>query len=78
MIEVKSNYKFGQKGLLCRACNKMEERQEHLLECSALKENELVEDHLNYKDIYTRENDYNQQNIEEKIPIIHHSKHQKG
>ena len=30
----------------------MEERQEHLLECSALKENELVDDPPNYKDIF--------------------------
>ena len=52
MIEVKSNYKFGQEDLLCRACNEKEERQEHLLVCSALNENELVDDTPNYKDIF--------------------------
>ena len=52
LMEVKLNYKFGQKDLLCWACNKMEERQEHLLECSALKENELVDNPPNFKDIF--------------------------
>ena len=52
MIDVKSNYKSGQKDLLCRACHKTEERQDHLLECLALKENDLVDDPPNYEDIF--------------------------
>ena len=52
MLDIKGNYKFGQSNLLCRACHQAEENQEHLLECSELKNNEVVINSFNYIDIF--------------------------
>ena len=39
MLNVKANYKNGNSNLKCRACNKFEENQPHLLICEELNEN---------------------------------------
>ena len=42
MMDVKVNFKLGQKDLLCRACRKADENQQHLLECERLSQFDLV------------------------------------
>ena len=42
MMDVKVNFKLGQKDLLCRACRKADENQQHLLECERLSQSDLV------------------------------------
>ena len=53
MIDLKSNFKEGQKNLNCRLCDKHEETQQNLLICTALDTDEPV--NANYSDLFCAE-----------------------
>ena len=52
MLNVKANYKNGNSDLQCRACNKFEENQPHLLVCEELNNNLISKENPVYEDIF--------------------------
>ena len=57
MLNVKANYKNGNSDLKCRACNKCEENQPHLLVCEELTKNQISKLNLVYEDIFSEDFD---------------------
>ena len=57
MLNVKCNFKVGRTDLICSKCGLEDEEQEHLLSCTALKENSLVSsDYVpKYSDIFSND-----------------------
>ena len=56
-LDVKSNFKLGQKSLSCTKCDKAEETQRHLLECEALTSNSVVTSLPVYEDLFGCDHD---------------------
>ena len=52
MVDVKANFKIGQRDIRCRACSQAEESQEHILQCPELQEKEIVTGLIDYKDLF--------------------------
>jgi len=55
MINLKCNFKTGQKDLKCRLCCKHEENQQGLLICEALRESQENNISNTYEDLYSQE-----------------------
>ena len=53
MLNVKANYKNGNSDLKCRACNKFEENQPHLLVCEELSKSLISKENPVYEDIFS-------------------------
>ena len=53
MLNVKANYKNGNKDHKCRACNNSEENQPHLLVCEELNKNVISKLNPVYEDIFS-------------------------
>ena len=53
MLNLKANYKNENSNLKCRACNKFEENQPHLLICEELNENLIPQQIPVYEDIFS-------------------------
>ena len=56
-LDVKCNFKLGQKSLSCVKCDKAEETQRHLLECEALSSNSVVTSLPVYEDLFGCDHD---------------------
>ena len=52
MLDVLCNFKTGKKSLLCRACDKAQEDQIHLMQCEKLSSSEITNDLPQYDDIF--------------------------
>ena len=52
MVDVKANFKIGQRDIRCRTCSQAEESQEHILQCPELQEKEIVTGLTDYKDLF--------------------------
>ena len=52
MLNLRGNYKNGNKDLSCRACRKSEESQPHLLVCEKLNENIISKNLPRYEDLF--------------------------
>ena len=59
MLDVKANFKVGRTDLNCRKCNKSEETQRHLLECSELNDNSVMigSNVPKYEDLFSTDSD---------------------
>ena len=68
MLDVKGNFKQGKPNILCRRCNNEDELQSHLLTCSALCDNSIVNAGQlpDYEDIFCN----NPQKIEKIAKIL--------
>ena len=56
-LDVKCNFKHGQKSLSCTSCEKADETQRHLLECEALSSNSVVTSLPVYEDLFGCDHD---------------------
>ena len=56
-LDVKCNFKLGQKSLSCTNCDKADETQRHLLECEALSSNSVVTSLPVYEDLFGCDHD---------------------
>ena len=56
-LDVKCNFKHGQKSLSCTSCGKADETQRHLLECEALSSNSVVTSLPVYEDLFGCDHD---------------------
>ena len=52
MLDVLCNFKTGKKSLQCRACDKAQEDQIHLMQCEKLSSSEISNDLPQYDDIF--------------------------
>merc|ERR1712079_188179 len=52
MVDLLDNFKTGKGSLLCRACDKVQESQSHLLQCNRLSDNDLTSSLPQYQDLF--------------------------
>ena len=52
MLNIKSNYKNGNKDLSCKPCKKTEESQSHLLVCEELNDKIILKNLQKYEDLF--------------------------